>query len=463
MRNRIELVKRYVFFFFGILTNALGVAFITRSSLGVGPTTCIPYVISVIPAVQNFKFYIPLSYGAMNFLFCFLLLLIQLVILRKKFNKIQWLQLPVALFFSVLLDVAMKITANIRVDFYVYALLWTLLGCVLRAFGVSCQVLADVVMLPTEAFVKAVSDASKKEFSLCKLLLDALMTALAVGISFLFIHHLTGVREGTLISVLIIGPISHFFTKRMDFTTHYFENEGEFVYETKLQVKEGKRFVLTLTSEAGCNGNQIAQELGKKLKIPVYDHELIDLIAREGQFSPEFVRSHEEKLYMNVAHAFFFEHYTFANRKNDSYSSLYEVQKKVIRNLADTQDCIIVGHCANHILRDRSEVVSVFVYSSKHSEAKHHILGDLLNFTNIRKSIERSKKGEERTEQDNNFYSEFYRHFTGSNWKNIEDYCISFDSSLFGTEGTIDLIEEVAKKTYLEKPKVKVRNVFKKS
>ena len=73
MRNRIELIKRYVFLFFGILTNALGVAFITRSSLGVGPTTCIPYVISVIPAVRNFKFFIPLSYGAVNFLFCFLL------------------------------------------------------------------------------------------------------------------------------------------------------------------------------------------------------------------------------------------------------------------------------------------------------------------------------------------------------------------------------------------------------
>ena len=458
MRNKVELFKRYSFFFLGILTNAVGVSLITRSNLGVGPTTCIPYIISRIPAIENCV--VPLSYGTMNFLFNFILLLIQLIILRKNFNKLQWLQLPVALLFSVFLDVAMKLTAKIPLDMYVYALLWTLLGCVLRAFGVSCQVLADVVMLPTEAFIKAVSDASKKEFSICKLLMDVAMTAVGVGISFAFMHKLIGIREGTLISVLIVGPISHYFTKKMGFTTHYFENEGEFVYETKLQVKEGKRFVMTLTSEAGCDGNSIAQVLAKKLNIPVYDHELIEMMAKEGNFDLDFVKNHEEKLYMNPAHAFIFEHYTFANKRIDSYSSLYDVQRRVIQNLAETQDCIIVGHCANHILRSNPDVVSVFVYSSKHPEEKKHLLPEFFNFNNIRKSLERVQQNDERTSYDDVLYGEYYKHFTGSDWKNIDDYSFAFDSSLFGTEGTVDLIEEVVKKTYIENSKVKVRHAL---
>ena len=455
MRNKIELFKRYGFFFFGILTNAVGVSLITRSNLGVGPTTCIPYIISRIPSVQDFV--IPLTYGTLNFLFNFILLLVQLLIQRKNFNKLQWLQLPVALLFSVFLDVAMKLTANINLDLYVYALLWTLLGCVLRAFGVSCQVLADVVMLPTEAFIKSVSDASKKEFSVCKLLMDVAMTAIGCGISFLFMHKLIGIREGTLISVLIVGPISHYFTKKMGFTTHYFENEGDLIYETKLQVKDGKRFVLTLTSEAGCGGSKIAHELGKKLNIPVYDHELIEMIAKEGNFPINFVKSHDEKLYKNAVHAFLFEHYTFGNRRVESYGALYDVQNRVIRNLAETQDCIIVGHCANSILRNNDNVISIFIYSSKAIEKeKKFSFSELFNLNNLKKTIERVNLTDERTAQDDFFYSEFYKHFTGSNWKNIDDYSFAFDASLFGTEKTIELVEEVVKKAYIENSKVKV-------
>ena len=268
MRNKIELFKRYGFFFFGILTNAVGVSLITRSNLGVGPTTCIPYIISRIPSVQDFV--IPLTYGTLNFLFNFILLLVQLLIQRKNFNKLQWLQLPVALLFSVFLDVAMKLTANINLDLYVYALLWTLLGCVLRAFGVSCQVLADVVMLPTEAFIKSVSDASKKEFSVCKLLMDVAMTAIGCGISFLFMHKLIGIREGTLISVLIVGPISHYFTKKMGFTTHYFENEGDDGAYVK-----SVRLDLTLIDE---DGQQMWQDYGIRHSLDLYvpAYEVVD-------------------------------------------------------------------------------------------------------------------------------------------------------------------------------------------
>ena len=151
MRNRSELTKRYCVFLLGIWCNAIGVALITKSMLGTGPTTCIPYVVSL-------KF--PLSFGMCTFLFNVLLLLLQILILRKKFQKSQFLQIPVSFLFAAFIDAAMALCSFIQAKHYITALLIVCLGCVFRAFGVSCQVVADVVMLSSEAFVKAVSDAT---------------------------------------------------------------------------------------------------------------------------------------------------------------------------------------------------------------------------------------------------------------------------------------------------------------
>ncbi|UKI53988.1 MAG: DUF6198 family protein [Treponema sp.] len=175
-RNSHELLKRYIFFFLGICLNAFGIALFTRSKLGTGPTSCIPYVVSLKSG---------LSFGTCTFMFNILLLLGQIILLRKNFPRYQLLQLPVTLLFSILIDGAMKFTTFVNTDIYWIALLYNILGCVFRAVGVSCQVVADVVMLSTEAFVKALSDVSKKEFSWIKLFFDVFMAAVAIALSFL--------------------------------------------------------------------------------------------------------------------------------------------------------------------------------------------------------------------------------------------------------------------------------------
>ena len=82
MRNKIELIKRYSLFFVGVIANAVGLALITSGMLGTGPTACIPYILSK-------KF--PLSLGVFNFFFYMLLLLCQILMLRKDFKKYQLL------------------------------------------------------------------------------------------------------------------------------------------------------------------------------------------------------------------------------------------------------------------------------------------------------------------------------------------------------------------------------------
>lgn len=440
-RNGHELLKRYIFFFLGICLNAFGIALFTRSKLGTGPTSCIPYVISLKSG---------LSFGTCTFMFNILLLLGQIILLRKNFPRYQLLQLPVTLLFSILIDGAMKFTTFVNTDIYWVALLYNILGCVFRAVGVSCQVVADVVMLSTEAFVKALSDVSKKEFSWIKLFFDVFMAAVAIALSFLLLGRLESVREGTLIIVLLVGPVSHYFTKRLSFTNYVFENESELVFEPKLKISNSKRIVITVTSEAGSGGRIIAKILGIKLKIPVYDKELVDLIAQEGGFTKRFVQAHNEILYRSTAEAFIQNNFSVENFHSKSYTRLYEAQERVISKLAERQNCIIVGHCSNFILKNNKNVMNILITADMKNRITYISEKYGLNRHDSQKKIRR---------QDHNTW-EFYLHFTNQDWKDSGNYHLCLNSSLFGYEETADIIEDIVKKNYTNTPSIKVKELI---
>lgn len=440
-RNSHELIKRYIFFFVGICLNAFGIALFTRSKLGTGPTSCIPYVVSLKSG---------LSFGTCTFLFNFSLLLIQIIILGKKFPKYQFLQLPVTLLFSILIDGAMKITTFVNSDVYYLALFYNILGCVFRAIGVSCQVVADVVMLSTEAFVKAISDVTKKEFSVVKIIFDVFMAALAVALSFALLGRLESVREGTLIIVLLVGPISHFFTKRLSFTNYVFENESELVFEPKLKIDNSKQIIITVTSESGSGGRIIAKILGVKLKIPVYDKELVPLIAKEGNFTEKFVSDHNEVLYKSTAEAFIHNNFSVEDFHSQTYKNLFEAQKRVINKLTESQSCIIVGHCSNFILKQNRNAIHILITA----DMKHRITYISEKYGINRRFAQRRIK-----KQDHNTF-EFYMNFTNQDWKASNNYHICLNSTLFGYEGTADLIEEIVKKNYVSVPSVKVKDLI---
>lgn len=440
-RNGHELLKRYIFFFLGICLNAFGIALFTRSKLGTGPTSCIPYVVSLKSG---------LSFGTCTFMFNILLLLGQIILLRKNFPRYQLLQLPVTLLFSILIDGAMKFTTFVNTDIYWIALLYNILGCVFRAVGVSCQVVADVVMLSTEAFVKALSDVSKKEFSWIKLFFDVFMAAVAIALSFLLLGRLESVREGTLIIVLLVGPVSHYFTKRLSFTNYVFENESELVFEPKLKISNSKRIVITVTSEAGSGGRIIAKILGIKLKIPVYDKELVDLIAQEGGFTKRFVQAHNEILYRSTAEAFIQNNFSVENFHSKSYTRLYEAQECVISKLAERQNCIIVGHCSNFILKNNKNVMNILITADMKNRITYISEKYGLNRHDSQKKIRR---------QDHNTW-EFYLHFTNQDWKDSGNYHLCLNSSLFGYEETADIIEDIVKKNYTNTPSIKVKELI---
>lgn len=197
-----EKLKRYVIFIIGLFINSLGVSFVTKASLGTSPISSIPYVLSL-----NF----PLTLGQFTILFSLLLIVIQLVILRRNFKPEHILQIPVSVVFGYFIDMTMALLAFIQPQNYFSSILYLLAGCIILGFGVYIEVLADVAMLPGESFVRAVTFTWKTDFGITKILFDISMTVIAAILSFLYARQLDGIREGTVIAALLVGFIARLF------------------------------------------------------------------------------------------------------------------------------------------------------------------------------------------------------------------------------------------------------------
>lgn len=205
-------LKRYLLFLVGLFINALGVSLVTKASLGTSPISSIPYVLSLkfLPTLGNF-----------TIIFSILLIILQIAILRKNFKMENILQIPVSIAFGYFIDLTMYLFFWVNPGNYVMKLIALLAGCIVLGFGVYLEVLADVVMLPGESFVRAVVQTWNTNFGTTKIIFDSSMTIIAGILSFVFWGKLNGVREGTIIAALLVGFIARLFGKHLEFVKPY--------------------------------------------------------------------------------------------------------------------------------------------------------------------------------------------------------------------------------------------------
>ena len=138
-----DKIKRYMIFIIGLFINALGVSIITKADLGTSPISAIPYVLSL-------KF--PFTLGQLTVIFSLLLVILQLIILRKNFKIEHILQIPVSFLFGYFIDMTMVMLSMIVSQNYLHSLLCLFIGCIILGFGVYLEVVANVVMLPENLF-----------------------------------------------------------------------------------------------------------------------------------------------------------------------------------------------------------------------------------------------------------------------------------------------------------------------
>ena len=203
-----EKFKRYIVFLIGLFVNSLGVSLITKADLGTSPISSIPYVLSL-----NF----PMTLGQFTIFFSLFLILLQFLILRKNFKAEHLLQIPISILFGYFIDLTMILMEFVTSHQYAAKIIYLLIGCIVLGFGVYIEVLANVAMLPGESFVRAVSSTWNTEFGTTKVCFDVSMTVIAAALSFLFIYHLDGVREGTIIAALLVGFLARTFGRLLSF------------------------------------------------------------------------------------------------------------------------------------------------------------------------------------------------------------------------------------------------------
>lgn len=199
-----ETVKRYVLFIFCLFFMGIGVALTKHGELGVSPISSVANVVSL-----KFTF---LSFGTWLTISNCVLLLGQIILLRKNFKLIQLLQIPLSFLFGYFTDFGLWLVSRIPNDKYIVQLLLVISGIIVLGFGITLGVIADVILNSGEAFVKALADVTKKDFSNTKIIFDVSWVLLSIILSLVFFDcKLLGTREGTVISALFVGFTVKFF------------------------------------------------------------------------------------------------------------------------------------------------------------------------------------------------------------------------------------------------------------
>lgn len=209
MMSKIEITKRYVLFIISLFFAALGVAFTKHGELGVSP-------ISSVANVMSYKFS-SFSLGTWLIIWNCFLIVGQILILRKKFQLIQLLQIPLSFLFGWFTDFGMWIVSFISMNSYYIRITMVVLGIVILGFGISLSVIANVIMNSGEAFVKAISDTINKEFGNVKIAFDVFCVSMSLLLSLIFFDFtIVGTREGTIISAILTGIVVKFFYSKLE-------------------------------------------------------------------------------------------------------------------------------------------------------------------------------------------------------------------------------------------------------
>lgn len=195
--------------------------------------------------------------------------------------------------------------------------------------------------------------------------------------------------------------------------------------------------IITISREYGSGGRTVGALVAKKLGIPFYDKEVVNAMAEECGFSHDFIEEIGE--YASVTNSFLFSIAVSSRLEGttnmmSAADQLYACQANYIKELAAKGPCVIVGRCADYILRDHPDVLNAFVYADMDFRA-HHMAE---NYGKPENAVPKWLK-----EKDNR-RKVYYKHYTGQNWGDPHNYDVCLCTSLLGIEKAADILTAIA-------------------
>ena len=411
-----ETLKRYLIFLVGLFVNSLGVSLITKANLGTSPISSIPYILSL-----NF----PFTLGNFTIFFSIFLIVLQLIILRKNFKLEHILQIPVSIIFGYFIDLTMILFSWVNPEAYIMKIVYLLIGCLILGVGVYMEVLADVVMLPGESFVRAIVLTWKTNFGTTKICFDVSMSVIAAVLSFIFAGRLAGVREGTVIAALLVGFIARLIGKKLVFLKDMIFPESVSA-ENENEVKEqtagtyGKN-VIAIGRQFGSGGHDIGKILAEKLGYDFYDAEIIQMTAGTTGYTPEFVKKKEEIMTNSLLYDLVNQIYLNIDRQDEApKDKIFEAECQVVRNLAKKGNCVIVGRCADYVLRNSGNCLKVFFSAPLMSRIRRVAQRQNISEGEAKATVQKNEK----LRADN------YRYYTRRMWGAAGNFDLSLNTDL---------------------------------
>ena len=191
---------------------------------------------------------------------------------------------------------------------------------------------------------------------------------------------------------------------------NYYKKEKSLINSKEYK---GKHIVITISREYASGGRYVGKLLADKLGVNFYDKELIELTAKESGLADNYIENIEE-----------------ARRKTSNDDRVFIAETKVIKNLAKKESCVIVGRCADYILKDEKDVLKIFLYSNEENKIKRATKYYGLNKNNALKYINNINKEREK----------HYKFYTNRKWKDFTNYDLIINVDSHGVEKTADFI-----------------------
>lgn len=420
--------RRYILFAVSLFVNAMGIAFITKALLGTSPITSVTYVLSM---------FTPLTIGQWTIVLNLLFVLFELPFMTRKELKddlrMFLLQIPISLCFGTFIDLSMNMLYWLEPVKYIDQIIYLLVGCVILAAGITLEVKANVAMMAGEYFVRVISQRFHGEFGYVKLCFDITLVCIACLFSICFMSGIYGVREGTVAAALLVGPIVHFISP-------YYRCFDKWINDVKdkdaIALRNIQHVIITIAREYGSGGHLLGEMLSKELGIKLYDKKFIHLVAEKSGINEQYIKKNEQSI-----PSFWLKCILGKNseqsleRSLSSDDVLFVAESKIIQELAEKGPCIIVGRCADFVLRDYSNLIKVFCYSDLKSACVRCVQEYGVS----------EEKAESEIKRINHNRIAHYEYYTGEKWGEPHHYNLMINTGSIDLSVACNLIKSIYK------------------
>jgi CMP/dCMP kinase len=197
--------------------------------------------------------------------------------------------------------------------------------------------------------------------------------------------------------------------------------------------------IISIARQYGSGGRKIGQQLAKDLNLPFYDKELIALAAQESGISVELFEKANEKASSSLLYSLVMGSYTFGNHIELNSATpindkLFVIQSNIIKRAAQEGPCVIVGRCADYVLREYKNILKVFVHADQLTRMDTVVMEYGVKPEAAAEFL--AKKDKQR--------ANYYNFYTNKRWDNLENYDLTIDSSVIGIEKAVELIKSAA-------------------